>query len=88
MDAEQQQLEAAVDRAAAEVITAQQAVDQAQHRQPRDQEEVNRTLRQLRTATQAHLEAMRYMRTTMERWNANMQTALRMVKVRGGRPEQ
>ena len=88
MDAEQQQLEAAVDQAAAEVIRAQQAADQAQQRQPRNQEEVNDRLRELRTATQAHLNAIRTMRTTMEGWNRNLQTALRMVKARGGRPEQ
>ena len=88
MDRDEQQLQADVDRAAAEVARIQVEVDQAQHREPRDQEEVNRKLRELRTATQAHLNAIRTMRTTMEGWNRNLQTALRMVKARGGRPEQ
>ena len=88
MNVEENQLQATVDQTAAEVQRAQQAADQAQQRQPRNQEEVNDRLRELRTATQAHLNAIRTMRTTMEGWNRNLQTALRMVKARGGRPEQ
>ena len=88
MDRDEQQLQAAVDRAAEEVARLRVEVDQAQQRNPRDQEEVNRLLRDLRTATQGHLDAIRHMRQTMEGWNRNLQTALRMVKARGGRPEQ
>ena len=88
MDRDEQQLQATVDRAAAEVARLRVEVDQAQQRNPRDQEEVNRLLRDLRTATQGHLDAIRHMRQEMERWNANMQKALTMIKMRDGRPEQ
>ena len=88
MDREEQQLQQAVEQAAAEVSRLQQELQRAEGRKPRDQDEVNGILVRIRDAKRAELEAIRNMRQTMEGWNRNLQKALKMVKGGGGRPEQ